>query len=254
MDVRQPVLERICATGRVEGREGNQLEAFPLGIWPEEGQVLYDLARRPDVATTIEVGMAYGVSTLFICQALRDKGGGHHTAIDPEQHSTWDSIGLLNLERAGLRDLVTLHATPDYVALPQLLQRQERYDLAFVDGMHAFDYVLLDFFYLDRMLRPGGYLVFDDLWMPAVRKAICFVLRNRSYELAPDLFGERASLRTQLGRLLRDVPPVVRRSIVLQNPCNRFYLGVVGQHGVFNYVVLRKRSDDDRIWHHFRTF
>jgi glycosyltransferase involved in cell wall biosynthesis len=81
--------------------------------------------------------MAYGVSTLFICQALRDKGGGHHTAIDPEQHSTWQSIGMLNLKRAGYENLVTVHPTFDYVALPRLLERGEVYAFAFIDGMHA---------------------------------------------------------------------------------------------------------------------
>lgn len=46
----------------------------------------------------------------------------------------------------------------------------ERFDFVFIDGRHLFDCVLVDFFYVDRLLEIGGYLALDDLWMPAVRK------------------------------------------------------------------------------------
>jgi len=42
----------------------------------------------------------------------------------------------------------------------------ERIDFAFIDGAHTFDHVLVDFFYIDRMLNVGGIVAFDDVGFP----------------------------------------------------------------------------------------
>ena len=41
---------------------------------------------------------------------------------------------------------------PDYLALPELVRQQLAPEAAYVDGKHSFEYVLLDFFYLDKLL------------------------------------------------------------------------------------------------------
>jgi hypothetical protein len=43
------------------------------------------------------------------------------------------------------------HAPSDEV-LPRLCAQHERFDFAFIDGNHRFDYVLVDFFYIDKLL------------------------------------------------------------------------------------------------------
>jgi hypothetical protein len=105
----------------------------------------------------------------------------------------------LNAQRAGLADRVRLIEAPSYEALPSLLKERAKLDFAFIDGMHTFDYALLDFFYVDKLLSPGGYVAFDDLWMPAIRKVIAFVLRNRSYELVK--LEARSSFQQQTGTI-----------------------------------------------------
>jgi len=32
-------------------------------------------------------------------------------------------------------------------------------DFAFIDGNHVFEYVLVDFFLIDKLLRPGGAII-----------------------------------------------------------------------------------------------
>jgi hypothetical protein len=44
-----------------------------------------------------------------------------------------------------------------------------------------FDYTIIDFFYADRLLAEGGYLIFDDCLAPGVARAIDYVRSNRAY-------------------------------------------------------------------------
>jgi predicted O-methyltransferase YrrM len=236
-----PLLEKIYATGKVEDKDGNLITCFPTSVPFDTGSLLYDLIRANGFEKTLEIGMAYGLSTLFICQALSDNGAGLHTAIDPAQRDGWHSIGLLNVERAGLNNLLRFYQASSHEALPELLREGERFDFAFIDGMHLFDYTMVEFFYIDRMLKAGGLVAFDDIWMPPIRKLISFVLTNRDYELVKTAPNKPANLRLALSTAKR----------VLQNPFGKD-LAIKLIRG--NVCVLRKLADDSRRWDYHRPF
>ncbi|MDX1531538.1 MAG: class I SAM-dependent methyltransferase [Rhodothermales bacterium] len=236
------VIERIYRTGLVEDAQGRTYPHDTSAVFYATGKLLYDHVRSARPARTLEIGLAYGVSTLFICQALRDNGAGAHTAIDPLEASEYHSIGLTNVERAGLSDLFRFYKAPSAAVLPQLHARRERFDFAFVDGRHHFDYALVDLFYVDQMLPVGGCVAVDDLWMPGVRKAASFLLRNRPYVLVPTPAGVRTPVPQRWLNLGRRV---------LQNPLGWDWpLKLVPQ----NVALLRKVGDDDRVWDHHRPF
>jgi predicted O-methyltransferase YrrM len=174
------LLEEIYTTGIVKTGEGEELKVFPVGVPQPLAHRLYQIVRENNLQKTLEVGMAYGLSSLSICQALRDNGGGHHTAIDPRQSSEWKSIGMLNLQKAGLADQLEFYEQPAHLALPDLVRQGRIFDLVFIDGMHLFDYVLLDFFYALRLTSVGGFIVLDDINFPAINTALAFILRNLS--------------------------------------------------------------------------
>ena len=127
--------------------------------------------------------MAHGKSTLSICQAHRANGSGSHIAIDPFQEERYNSAGLANIERANLTDILRFYQGPSEEVLPRLWAEGERIDFAFIDGNHRFDYALVDFFYIDKMLEVGGHVAFDDLWIPGVRRVVSFVVKNTPYRL-----------------------------------------------------------------------
>ena len=54
-------------------------------------------------------------------------------------------------------------------------------DFAYIDGMHTFDYVLLDFFFIDKMMSPGGVVAFNDCGWRAIHRALGFVRTHRRY-------------------------------------------------------------------------
>jgi hypothetical protein len=65
-------------------------------------------------------------------------------------------------------------------------------DFAFVDGWHTFDHVLVDFFYIDRLLRVGGIVVFDDASMPAIHRICRYIATNRQYRFCAEAGGGRS--------------------------------------------------------------
>lgn len=229
------VIEKIYETGVVEDVNGNLLQPFPTGIPYPVGLALNQLIKNENLDRTLEVGMAYGLSTLFICQAHKDKGKGTHTAIDPYQTRAWKSVGLQNLKKSGLDNILRFLEAPSHESLPQLLTAKEKFDFAFIDGSHAFDYALVDFFYVDQLLVPGSYVAFDDLWSPAIRKVVSFVLRNRAYQLV------KTSTTKQLP-LLQRAKKVSRR--LIQNPLEIDYTGL--KFSSENICILKKVADDGK--------
>ena len=239
-----PLIERIYATGMVEDDQGQRYDLVSA-IKYAEGRALYELIRTRKAARTLEVGMAYGLSTLFMCQAHADNGSGFHTAVDPRQSGEWQSLGIANVRKAGLESFCRIIEAPSDSALPKLVADGENFDLVFIDGKHLFDFVLVDFYYSDKLLKPNGCIVFHDYWMPAVRKAISFVLHNRNYRVVSNGCVSRCGwLGRGAGFMLN----------LLQNHSDVFSLKLVLAAAGSNYCVLEKCGEQDRPDGHFRQF
>src|SRR4051794_25227736 len=112
--------------------------------------------------------------------------------------------------------------------------------------MHVFDHALLDFFYVDHMLRPGGIVAFDDADLPAVRRVVRYVLTNRDYAVKACLDSD-APPRSAAGRAVerfahtgpggRITKPELRRS-------DR----ELGLTPSTRCAALVKLGDDSRAW------
>jgi len=183
------VLEEVYATPVfVDPRDpdGPPLEVFPTSIPREHAVRLAEIVRDNDFTRTVETGMAYALSTLAIAGVHAERGSGSHTAIDPIQSTKWRSIGRENVVRAGLEPFVRIVEEQSDEALPRMATSGQVCDFAFIDGQHLFDFVLVDFFYLDRMLVEGGIVAFHDPWIPAVGRVLDFVRSNRAYEVTSE--------------------------------------------------------------------
>lgn len=167
----------------VAALDGSLHNVSPVAIGPPEGETLRDWVIREGALHTIETGFGYGISTLYICQGLLSTGGSDalHVAIDPYQESRFRNCGLQVLREAGVAGLVVHYAEESQFVLPRLLGEGRRFDLAFVDGNHRFDWVFVDLFYLGRLLRPGAVVFIDDYQLPGVARAAAFFLKNRGW-------------------------------------------------------------------------
>ena len=162
-------------------------ELAPVAIGPEEGAALRDCVRREGARRTLETGLGFAVSTLFICEGLLANGPeARHVAIDPRLPNSHVDAGLRTLEEAGVRDVVEFHAERSELVLPRLLAEGRRFDLAFIDGNHRFEGVFLDLVYSGRLLRPGAVVFADDMQLPAVRRATAFCIANLGWTVEDD--------------------------------------------------------------------
>jgi predicted O-methyltransferase YrrM len=180
------VRERLLAAGAVVARaDGGRRELFPVAIGLEEGLALREWVRRERARRTLETGLGFAISTLFICEGLLKNGPDvHHVASDPYQfrslpshRTTYAGVGLHVLDEAGIRDVVDFYAEESQIVLPRLLAQGWSFDLVFLDGNHRFEGVFLDLVYCGRLLTEGGVVFVDDVQLPGVRR-VSFCLTN----------------------------------------------------------------------------
>jgi predicted O-methyltransferase YrrM len=170
------------------GLDGNSYELDKsTRISAEQGMWIYELCRRVRPERTLEIGLAYGFSTLFFFAAHQENGSGRHTAIDPLQCSSdFHGIGLQRARQFGMEESFRWIQEMSVVAVPALYKEGLRFEVIFIDGDHRFDSVLADFTLCDLICSDGGYVIFDDMWMPSIQKAVAFIDHNR-----PDYIKEK---------------------------------------------------------------
>jgi predicted O-methyltransferase YrrM len=247
-----PLLEEILRTGQVFTIDRTEAVPVHSAITADAGEFLQNLIAERKPKTTLEIGLAYGVSALFICEALQKCGGAKHIAIDPNQSTDFRGIGLNNLRLAGFADFVELRELPAHLALPQLEAQGATVEFAFIDGWHTFDHALTDFFHVDRILATGGVVVFDDAFFPGVHQACRFVATNRSYRFVGST-EKVADYRASRGaRVLRWTARTSALARKLLKP--KFFIPdeELGFTPDCRCVAFEKVSSDSRSWadHH----
>lgn len=117
----------------------------------------------PENGLVAEVGVYEGLTTQKIAKALKAKNAALHI-FDFEDRveavgNTLKDLGYTNFVAFGntrkLKDSYNWQ-------LMRLLVNGPIYDYVFLDGAHSWDVDALAFFLIDRLLKIGGYLDFDD--------------------------------------------------------------------------------------------
>ena len=245
MTKKQSPAAALSVRDSLTAKDGSIHPLRPASILPFEGRALRDLVVAQGATRTLETGMALGVSTVWIAEALHLQGGGSHVAIDPRQDTGYLSLGRQSVESAGYSDYVEVITQQSHRALPRLEGERRTFELAFIDGMHLFDFALVDFFYVDRMLDDGGVVVFHDMWMPALRKVVGFIRQNRAYELIEWQTNNSAPTLERIGRTLRRV-----RGGGVRIDRSGWQFRFTSE----NMCALRKVKRDKRSHTHFESF
>ena len=182
------VLKRLITERRTFDRDGVEVEVTGA-ISLSEADYLHDIILSNELVTCLETGVAYGASTVAICAALAElerRGRAvKHYGVDPCQIDVYKGAAIAALEECGSDHLFELYEQPSHLALPKLVERNLIFDFVFVDGMHTFDYTLLDLFFSDKLLRPGGILCIHDMDLPSKKKALRYLLGHRKYVRLP---------------------------------------------------------------------
>jgi predicted O-methyltransferase YrrM len=152
-----------------------------ISVPNSEALTRFVMKTRPNLV--IEIGMAYGISTLSILLGLQENGEGRLISIDP--YAGWPTgraVALHQVARAGLSGRHEHLHECSYEALPRLLAQNLKPDFIYIDGDHAFATVFVDFFYSDKMLPPGGVVGFNDAGWRSVHAVIRAVKKLRNYQ------------------------------------------------------------------------
>lgn len=226
-------------------------------ISKNEGDFVKKLIQENKYAKTIEIGCALGISSMYILQASSKFIDAHHTIIDPNQTKEWSNYGIKNIEALGA-DNFTLIEQPSEIALPKLLEQKEQFDFGFIDGWHSFDHTIVDFFYINRMLKIGGMVVIDDANWNSIAKVIDYISKYPCYELILPTSDFRAqskkTLRKQLFLFIywcsKAIPHSDRSKIFSQ----RLLEGNLQSTRYPNIVALKKIREDSRSFDWYEHF
>jgi len=129
--------------------------AFVRAIWC--------LTRQLKPAHIVETGVAHGVTSRFILEALEKNGTGHLSSIDrPPLEPEWQAqIGIAVDSRLKPRWTYIRGASRD--RLPGLLSKLGQIDLFIHDSLHSARNVRFEIDRSWNALRPGGAMVVDDI-------------------------------------------------------------------------------------------
>ena len=143
----------------------------------DQGETLTEFIHAYKIEDILELGFCHGVSTCYMAAAIAELGSGHITSIDLEgAHREKPNIEEL-LEKLGYRHWVTCyyeHTSYTWRMLRFLEENpQPQFDFCFLDGAHNWFVDGFAFLLADKLLRPGGWFIFDDLrWVDGGRTAV----------------------------------------------------------------------------------
>ena len=141
------------------------------------GREVYDHILEHRSRNILELGTYHGVSTCYLAAAVDELGSGRVTTMDrrgavrlePNVHTLLDDCAL-----ASTVEVIMAHRSFTW-ELKKVLERPQRpqFDFVFLDAGHTWDVTGFAFFLVDQLLKPGGWLLFDDLnWSVATSPSV----------------------------------------------------------------------------------
>lgn len=156
-------------------------------------QLIADYIKNIDKNSTIrvfEIGLAYGTSTISAMSALAKCANPViYDSVDIEQTKYWKGIGMSHIADYLQHNKNITHNLTQQSSTVVMPTIKEKYDIIIIDGSHATDMVLQDLRNGDRMLKPGGLMILDDVIHPGVKNAMVIINREwgvpsgRQYEI-----------------------------------------------------------------------
>jgi len=137
----------------------NAAEGLPaIDVAPNQGKLLYLLAKIRNARRILEIGTLGGYSTIWLARALPPEG----RLVTLEFSELHASVAAANVAHAGFADRVEIRIGPALESLVELAgEGEEAFDLIFLDAdkpnnPHYFEWAM-------RFSRPGTVIVGDNV-------------------------------------------------------------------------------------------
>ncbi len=211
-------------------------------------EFLQKLISENKFSKSIEIGFAYGLSALAITEEIV-KNNGRHVLIDKFENTGWNGVGLDLEAQAGYSQNIDFYEEFCYVVLPKLLEEGRKFDFAYIDSTKQLDWLVVDFFFLDKLLVKGGIIVFDDVSFPGIRKLLRYITQFPDYRVY-DTFPKNqrrpfVSKALSIIKMLPKTDKYLKANLILTD----FELGINT-----NFVAIQKINEDSRKWDWHKDF
>lgn len=156
------------------------LRGIPFMTEPQ-ARAIYDHVTETAPRRILELGTAHGVSSGYMAAALDELGEGHITTLD-HAGARHDPPASAVLDKLGLGERVTFirraDSSYDWWLKEQVQERSDAdgnceplYDFCYIDGAHEWTIDGLAAVLAEKLLRPEGWLLLDDVtWSFALGK------------------------------------------------------------------------------------
>jgi predicted O-methyltransferase YrrM len=163
-----PLLEK--ARGKRGAERAVLLDDAFIPVSADAGRLLYVLARGAQAGAFVEFGTSFGISTIYLATAVRDRGAGR--VVTTEINAAKAQRASRYIEAAGLADLVDLRVGD---ALETIANIRGGVSLAFLDGWKELYLPFLK--RIEPALQPGAFVIADDLdlFPDALREYLSYV-------------------------------------------------------------------------------
>lgn len=145
-------------------------EKFGDVRWMNENRagVVREIVENFDVERILEIGFLHGKSTAYFAAILEDRGRGDVVTIDLEKAREFSPNIFTIIEGVGLSNRVKpIFAKRSFTwELARMIRQRPRpqFDFCYLDGGKTWDIEGFGFFLIDLLLKPGGLILFDDIY------------------------------------------------------------------------------------------
>lgn len=153
--------------------------------------ILYNLAREEGIELGLEIGIFAGKSFFPVCLAFKEKAKGKHYGVEPWSNAIavetatnaindewWSKLDMLQIKKQFFRNLAKFDFTEfaaiietpsdSAYALFSTFRYYKKIDILHIDGSHSTPEALHDVTNWTKLVRPGGYVILDDINWPSV--------------------------------------------------------------------------------------
>jgi predicted O-methyltransferase YrrM len=149
------------------GRRNELPPSAPFGSFHDGtetlGRLCYAACRALQPAVVVETGVAYGVTSAYVLQALaqNERGSLHSIDLPPLGTKADQYVGYFVPQE--LRKRWSLRIGSARKLLPKVLQAAGAADIFIHDSLHTYAHMRMEFAAALDTLRPGGVLIADDV-------------------------------------------------------------------------------------------
>lgn len=139
-----------------------------FGMNLNQAQKLTKFLESNNLYNLLELGFAHGVSSCYMAGYIEEVGKGHLTTIDLRTAKTNRNPNIESLlSKLNLEQYVTpfFERVSYNWRLMKLIEKNKKpvFDFCYIDGAHDWYNDGFAFFLVDKLLKPGGWIIFDDI-------------------------------------------------------------------------------------------